>query len=837
MSDPESEQVAGDEVVGATVGHPTASTSSSSRPTREERSVNWQPDNLGPQIADQEPSSPSDASSISSSLCQPQTSSPRFVKMPARRGSPSQDHQQQSGAPRQGNGGGGSSIPQSRTLAFDPLRMHPVAFVKSSKSMSAIRQGDENIPPVPPVPAKYLNPPPHPILPPPVPAHPVPAPPVLTPTASPPIYPTALSPPPNPLANPRIPSMVYPEGTMEKVEKMLAASRALKPEHQPAPDPLSQAPTAQPTGGSKLKGFLRSFSKPALFFPKKQKKDEEASEPQPDETQVTNQQWKPGQHIKPHMIRHMTGNLPHLPLGEKDGNIPDTKLRWNESQNVIRREKCLKLVRDKPEVVAPPDAVAPASTNPTDAQKDNVASLLTTTTTTRQAGPAFLPTTITTTDNPLPILTTSAPATAQQQYPTFAPLPIATTTTATVADDDDPFSDPAGVVRSPTAFESRLRANSAGAAPVSGGSKPLRAARPLPLSTTLALPLSAAANAPSSFMGEEQSHPCRHPPLAFGHARGIGQHPGPGGPDFVDRKSGAVGVSVGAGMIKPSAGTSVSTDAGGGASRGVPPPLSLLNAQSTVGDFGTLRRRRHGSDASSGGTFGGARGVRTNIITATISTSTSTSSVNGSGSSGGVRGGADLGPNPPSSGPASPGSAVHRKRHPALSLADLAALERQFREQFPEMTGGTGGAGRLEESHQGREGGAVAAGASLVVVAEGPVGHWFRFSLGRRTFGEPPAVGGTPESCPAPPAEGEQVGVALTTDERVESRAGGPPSAAATSSSRSSGSGSMEGGEIGMGEFPGGLRPPPRVYFRGPPPPPVPPPPTAPAPRPGPGLF
>ncbi|KAJ4306198.1 hypothetical protein N0V88_000994 [Collariella sp. IMI 366227] len=475
---------------------------------------------------------------------------------------------------------------------------------------------------------------------------------------------------------------------MDKVEQMLAAARALKSENQPAPElparlstahssttqsSTSQPSTAQPTG-SKFKGFLRSFSKPALFFPKKSKKDGEASDSQPDENQIKTQR-KP---IKPHMIRHMVGEAVLSPLGEKDDNIPDAKLRWNESQNVIRREKCLKLVRDKPEAVAQPAATPLPSKQGT------------------SSSAAF---------RPRPF----HPAPPSQPLPPLLHLPQQTTTTSTTTivaannNDDDPFSDPAGVIRVPTAFETRLRARAHG--------------------------------------------------------------------------------GVHGGVLRP-----------------------RLKGQHTIADFGIFAHGGSESDGSAdtsgpggAGDDGARPSVRETLGVGSSGESHGISSVEGavaavvagvSVAPGGKDRG-DVGAHAPVSSRTSRVSGVHRKRHPALSRNDLAALERRFREQFPEMTsdndaGGDGPVGGCE-ADEGKE---------PVVVAD----NGFRFSLGR----------GAPV-----PVDGELVGVALTTNERIEGRAARAASVAASSDSN-------EAGEL-VEVRPGGLRPPPRVYFRMQVPPPPPP--------------
>ncbi|KAH6845098.1 hypothetical protein B0I37DRAFT_355605 [Chaetomium sp. MPI-CAGE-AT-0009] len=104
---------------------------------------------------------------------------------------------------------------------------------------------------------------------------------------------------------------------MAKVEKMLAASKELKPETEAAPG-----------GGSKfarLREKLRSPSFPTRLFSKS----------------------KPKEAPKPHQIRHIT-NLGPLPSPERLPRVPSHRLRKNERINVAMREKSHWLLGDIP---------------------------------------------------------------------------------------------------------------------------------------------------------------------------------------------------------------------------------------------------------------------------------------------------------------------------------------------------------------------------------------------------------------------------------------------------------------------------------------------------------
>ncbi|KAK4033219.1 hypothetical protein C8A01DRAFT_50142 [Parachaetomium inaequale] len=119
-----------------------------------------------------------------------------------------------------------------------------------------------------------------------------------------------------------------PQGraVMAKVEKMLAASAALKPD----PAATTTTTTTNNSKPSRL-GFLKKLTSPttnlaARLFPNHNKK------PKP----------------KPHEIRHITGTLDPLPLPAlTTAHVPSVHLRLNERGN-LAREKALRVLGDTP---------------------------------------------------------------------------------------------------------------------------------------------------------------------------------------------------------------------------------------------------------------------------------------------------------------------------------------------------------------------------------------------------------------------------------------------------------------------------------------------------------
>ncbi|KAK4244905.1 hypothetical protein C7999DRAFT_43482 [Corynascus novoguineensis] len=102
---------------------------------------------------------------------------------------------------------------------------------------------------------------------------------------------------------------------MEKVSNMLEASKALKPEPQSEPEPAS----------TMAKSFFKKIRPPSSLF----------SKPNPQAS------------VKPHQLRHITGDLGPLPLPEQTRHIPSIYLRRNELGN-LKREKALRVLGDNP---------------------------------------------------------------------------------------------------------------------------------------------------------------------------------------------------------------------------------------------------------------------------------------------------------------------------------------------------------------------------------------------------------------------------------------------------------------------------------------------------------
>ncbi|KAL2140279.1 hypothetical protein VTI28DRAFT_4034 [Corynascus sepedonium] len=102
---------------------------------------------------------------------------------------------------------------------------------------------------------------------------------------------------------------------MEKVSNMLEASEALKPEPQSEPEPAS----------TMAKSFFKKVRPPFSLF----------SKPNPRAS------------VRPHQIRHITGDLEPLPLPEQTRHIPSIYLRRNELGN-LKREKALRVLGDNP---------------------------------------------------------------------------------------------------------------------------------------------------------------------------------------------------------------------------------------------------------------------------------------------------------------------------------------------------------------------------------------------------------------------------------------------------------------------------------------------------------
>ncbi|KAL2190839.1 hypothetical protein L209DRAFT_792868 [Thermothelomyces heterothallicus CBS 203.75] len=125
------------------------------------------------------------------------------------------------------------------------------------------------------------------------------------------------------------------EAVMEKVDKMLATSRALKPEGETS----SKGSRSGATGAI---GFLKRLRSPSQLFSKP----------------------KPRVPIKPHQIRHITGGLEPLPLPEQTRHVPSVCLRRNELGN-LKREKALRVLGETPNLDPLPSMdLDPAATSP-----------------------------------------------------------------------------------------------------------------------------------------------------------------------------------------------------------------------------------------------------------------------------------------------------------------------------------------------------------------------------------------------------------------------------------------------------------------------------------------
>ncbi|KAL2166733.1 hypothetical protein VTG60DRAFT_2250 [Thermothelomyces hinnuleus] len=128
-----------------------------------------------------------------------------------------------------------------------------------------------------------------------------------------------------------------PQGkaVMEKVDKMLAASRALNPEAE-------TSSMGSRSGAAGAIGFLKKLRSPSQLFSKP----------------------KPRVPIKPHQIRHITGGLEPLPLPEQTRHVPSVCLRRNELGN-LKREKALRVLGETPNLDPLPSMdLDPAATSP-----------------------------------------------------------------------------------------------------------------------------------------------------------------------------------------------------------------------------------------------------------------------------------------------------------------------------------------------------------------------------------------------------------------------------------------------------------------------------------------